>query len=159
MRHTSSWRRTNRATSWRASRSRRATRCWDAPRHTKETTTMKPGDSRGHSMKRKDKGRLVDIEMMLTPNLTELGTDVASRAREHTGACIKVLLEIVLSSKAPRSVRIKAAKVLSQYRSLFARWLGVWAPTPRCGMSGKIKGLDDQPNGLREQTPPRSAAR
>src|SRR5262249_37647222 len=34
-----------------------------------------------------------------------------------------------------------------------------WAPTPRCGMSGKIKGLDDQPNGLREQTPPRSAAR
>jgi hypothetical protein len=82
---------------------------------------MKPGDSRGHSMKRKDKGRLVDIEMMLTPNLTEPETDLASRAREHTGACINVLLEIVLSSKAPRSVRIKAAKVLSQYRSLFAR--------------------------------------
>jgi hypothetical protein len=59
--------------------------------------------------------------MMLTPNLTEPETDLASRAREHTGACINVLLEIVLSSKAPRSVRIKAAKVLSQYRSLFAR--------------------------------------
>ena len=110
-------------------------------------------------MKRKDKGRLVDIEMMLTPNLTEPETDLASRAREHTGACINVLLEIVLSSKAPRSVRIKAAKVLSQYRSLFARRLGVWAPTTRCDMSGKIKVLDDQPNGLREQTPPRSAAR
>src|SRR5262249_10641679 len=52
-------------------------------------------------MKRKDKGRLVDIEMMLTPNLTEPETDLASRAREHTGACINVLLEIVLSSKAP----------------------------------------------------------
>jgi hypothetical protein len=39
-------------------------------------------------MKRKDKGRLVDIEMMLTPNLTELGTYVASRAREHIGACL-----------------------------------------------------------------------
>ena len=46
-------------------------------------------------MKRKDKGRLVDIEMMLTPNLTELGTDLASRARERTGACINVLLEII----------------------------------------------------------------
>src|SRR5215467_2308207 len=31
-----------------------------------------------------------------------------------------------------------------------------WAPTPRCGMGDKIKGLDDRPNGLREQTPPRS---
>jgi hypothetical protein len=72
-------------------------------------------------MKRKDKGRLVDIEMMLTPSLTELGTDVASRAREATGACLNVLLKIVLDSKAPRSVRIKAARVLSQYRSLFAR--------------------------------------
>ena len=40
--------------------------------------------TRGNSMARKDKGRLVDIEMMLTPNLTELGTDVASRAREAT---------------------------------------------------------------------------
>ena len=82
---------------------------------------MKPGDSRGHSMKRKDKGRLVDIEMMLTPNLTELGTDVASRAREATGACLNVLLEIASDSEAPRSARIKAAKILSQYRSLFAR--------------------------------------
>jgi hypothetical protein len=76
-------------------------------------------------MKRKNKGRLqpfvpVDIEMMLTPSLTEPETDLASRAREHTGACINVLLEIVYS-KAPRSVRIKTAKVLSQYRSLFAR--------------------------------------
>src|SRR5215467_12444164 len=81
---------------------------------------------RGRDMKRKNKGRLqpfvpVDIEMMLTPSLTEPETDLASRAREHTGACINVLLEIVLSSKAPRSVRIKAAKMLSQYRSLFAR--------------------------------------
>jgi len=42
-------------------------------------------------MKRKDKGRLVGIEMMLTPNLTELGTDVASRAREATGACLKMV--------------------------------------------------------------------
>jgi hypothetical protein len=71
-------------------------------------------------MKRKDKGRLVDIEMMLTPNLTELGT-VASRAREATGACLNVLLEIASDSEAPRSARIKAAKILSQYRSLFAR--------------------------------------
>ena len=75
-------------------------------------------------MKRKDKGRLVGIEMMLTPNLTELGTDVASRAREATGACLNVLLEI--ASKCPscvrrKSARIKAAKILSQYRSLFAR--------------------------------------
>jgi hypothetical protein len=62
----------------------------------------------------------VDIEMMLTPRLTEPESDVASRARECTGACINVLLEIVLDSKAPRSVRIEAAKV-SQYRSLFAR--------------------------------------
>jgi hypothetical protein len=32
-----------------------------------------------------------------------------------------VLLKFVLDSKAPRSVRIEAAKALSQYRSLFAR--------------------------------------
>jgi hypothetical protein len=68
-------------------------------------------------MKRKDKGRLVDIEMILTPNLTEPESDLASRAREALGT-------------APEM------------------WYG-----------GKIKGLDDQPNGLREQTPPRSAAR
>jgi hypothetical protein len=79
------------------------------------------GGASAHKTTPVHKGRLVDIEMMLTPNLTEPETDLASRAREHTGACINVLLEIVLSSKAPRSVRIKAAKVLSQYRSLFAR--------------------------------------
>jgi hypothetical protein len=61
------------------------------------------------------------IEMMLAPNLTTPETDLASRAREATGACLNVLLKIVLDSKAPRSVRIKAAMVLSQYRSLFAR--------------------------------------
>ena len=77
-------------------------------------------------MKRKDKGQLqpfvpVNIEMMLTPRLTKPETDVASRAREHTEACLNVLIEIVLDSKTPRSVRIKAAKALSQYRSLFAR--------------------------------------
>jgi hypothetical protein len=77
-------------------------------------------------MKRKDKGRLrpfvpVDIEMMLTPRLTEPETDLASRAREHTGAALSALLKIASDSKAPRSVRIKAAKALSQYRSLFAR--------------------------------------
>ena len=54
-------------------------------------------------MKRKDKGRLVGIEMMLTPNLTELGTYVASRAREATGACLNVLLEIASDSEAPLS--------------------------------------------------------
>jgi hypothetical protein len=65
--------------------------------------------------------KLKRTEMMLTPILTKPQTDLASRAREHTGACINVLLEIVLDSKAPRSMRIKAAKTLSQYRSLFAR--------------------------------------
>jgi hypothetical protein len=74
----------------------------------------------------------MDIDMMLTPTLTELGeTDVASRAREYTGVCINVLLEIVLDSKAPRSVRIEAAKVLSQYRSLFARRWSVAGRRPR----------------------------
>ena len=72
-------------------------------------------------MKRKDKGRLVDIEMMLTPNLTGPKTDLASRAREHTGAALNVLLKIASDTKAPRSVRIKAAKALSRYRSLFAK--------------------------------------
>ena len=33
-------------------------------------------------MKRKDKGRLVDIEMMLTPNLTEPETDPAPESTQ-----------------------------------------------------------------------------
>jgi hypothetical protein len=53
--------------------------------------------------------------------LTEPETDLASRAREATGACLNVLLEIASDSEAPHSARIKAAKILSQYRSLFAR--------------------------------------
>ena len=110
-------------------------------------------------MKRKDKGRLVDIEMMLTPNLTELGTDVASRAREATGACLNVLLEIASDSEAPLSARIRRQRYCHSTDRCSRGVDRRWAPTKRCGMGGKIKGLDDQPNGLREQTPPRPAAR
>jgi hypothetical protein len=79
----------------------------------------------GGTVRRKDKGRLQQPEMMLTPNLTEPETDMSSRAREYTEDCLNVLLEIALSNEAPRSVRIRAAKMLSRYRALFARR---WSP-------------------------------